>query len=144
MRGIDPWPALPGSDDRNAHHEVTVAMREDGYIDRRAQETILGCPAGAAYQAMALLVANLLNDRRPAPPAATRPTQQARDDAGRLIDAQNEEYAAAQAVDAARDAAVTSEQERFTLRHAFFKFRAIFGSRNGWLRLGGQPPFLDS
>ena len=50
MQGLEAWPPCHGSGDPNAAAEVTVAMRDDGYIARRAQDTILGCPAGAAFK----------------------------------------------------------------------------------------------
>jgi hypothetical protein len=71
------------------NRDVAVAMCDDGYIGRRAQEATLGCHAGAAYQAVAYLAANVINDHRRVPPAAAPPPQQPRDEAGQLIDARD-------------------------------------------------------
>ena len=60
MQGLEAWPPCHGSGDRNAAAEVTVAIRDDGYIARRAQDAILGCPAGAAFQHAAVLVPQLI------------------------------------------------------------------------------------
>ena len=43
MQGLEAWPPCHGSGDRDAAAEVTVAIRDDGYIARRAQDAILGC-----------------------------------------------------------------------------------------------------
>ena len=77
------------SGDPDAAVEVTVAMREDGYIARHAQDAILGCPAGAAFQHAAMLVTQLIADHRPAPVRAPVPVRQPRDEAGQIIDASN-------------------------------------------------------
>ena len=105
MQGLEAWPPCHGSGDPDAAAEVTVAMREDGYIARRAQDAILGCPAGAAFQHAALLVTQLVADHRPAPVRAPAPVQQPRDEAGLIIDANNAAYAAAEAADLAAQAA---------------------------------------
>ena len=80
MQGLEAWPPCHGSGDRNAAVEVTVAMRDDGYIARRAQEAILGCPAGVAFQHAAMLVTQLIADHRPAPVRAPAPVQRPRDE----------------------------------------------------------------
>ena len=105
MQGLEAWPPCHGSGDPDAAAEVTVAMREDGYIARRAQDAILGCPAGVAFQHVALLVTQLVADHRPAPVRALAPVQQPRDEARLIIDASNAAYAAAEAADLAAQAA---------------------------------------
>ena len=88
MRGIEEaWPPVPRSGDPDATIEVTVAMRDDGYVARRAQEAILGCLAGLAFQHAAMLATHLIADRRPAPARALAPTPQPRDEVGQIIDA---------------------------------------------------------
>ena len=89
MQGLEAWPPCHGSGDRNAAAEVTAAIRDDGYIARRAQDAILGCPAGAAFQHAAMLVTQLIADHRPAPVRAPAPVQQPRDEAGQIMDASN-------------------------------------------------------
>ena len=105
MQGLEAWPPCHGSGDPDAAAEVTVAMRDDGYIARRAQDAILGCPAGAAFQHAALLVTQLVADHRPAPVRAPAPVQQPRDEAGLIIDANNAAYVVAEAADLAAQAA---------------------------------------
>eukprot|EP01046_Picozoa_sp_COSAG06_P033333 COSAG06_NODE_3396_length_5405_cov_6.327554_2_plen_298_part_00 len=115
MQGREPWPPCPGSGDPDAAVEVMAAMRDDGYIARRAQDAILGCPAGVAFQHAAMLVTQLIADRRPAPTWASALASRPRDEVGQIIDASNAAHAAAEAADlaaqmapppsAARDAA---------------------------------------
>ena len=118
MQGLEAWPPCHGSGDPDAAAEVTVAMREDGYIARRAQDAILGCPAGVAFQHAALLVTQLVADHRPAPVRAPAPVQQPRDEAGLIIDASNAAYAAAEAADLAAQAAPSPGAARDAARAA--------------------------
>ena len=116
MQGLEAWPPCHGSGDRNAAVEVTVAMRDDGYIARRAQEAILGCPAGVAFQHAAMLVTQLIADHRPAPVRAPAPVQRPRDEAGLVIDASNAAYAAAGAADLAAQTAPSPNAARDAAR----------------------------
>jgi hypothetical protein len=140
MQGLEAWPPCHGSGDPDAAAEVTVAMREDGYIARRAQDAILGCPAGAAFQHAALLVTQLVADHRPAPVRAPAPVQQPRDEAGLIIDASNAAYEVAEAADlaaqvapspgAARDAARAARAAQYQAGAAREAARAERGAQN--------------
>ena len=140
MQGLEAWPPCHGSGDPDAAAEVTVAMRADGYIARRAQDAILGCPAGVAFQHAALLVTQLVADHRPAPVRAPAPVQQPRDEAGLIIDANNAAYEVAEAADlaaqaapspgAARDAARAARAAQYQAGAAREAARAERGAQN--------------
>eukprot|EP01046_Picozoa_sp_COSAG06_P019442 COSAG06_NODE_1386_length_9618_cov_11.646917_10_plen_291_part_00 len=116
MQGLEAWPPCHGSGDPNAAAEVTVAMREDGYIAHHAQDAILGCPAGVAFHHAALLVTQLVADHRPAPVRALAPVQRPRDADGLVIDANNDAYAVVEAVDLAAQVAPSPSAARDATR----------------------------
>ena len=118
MQGLEAWPPCHGSGDPDAAAEVMVAMREDGYIAHHTQDAILGCPAGVAFQHVALLATQLVADHRPAPVRAPAPVPQPRDEAGLIIDANNAAYEVAEAADLAAQAAPSPGAARDATRAA--------------------------
>ena len=103
LAGNAPWPAMPDSSDPHAAVEVTIAMRNDGYIGRRGQELMLHGDNGEnAAQHAVLLLAHLRQHYNPIPVVFHPPRP--RDAIGQMIDAQNAAHAAAEAADLAANA----------------------------------------
>ena len=104
LRGREDWPPVYGSEANGASQPTREAIRaDDGYIGRRAQESLLGCPMGTAWQTACMLITQLLADHRPVL-RREPPPERPRDAAGQIIDANNAEYAAAEAADLAAQA----------------------------------------
>ena len=108
LAGNAPWPAMPDSSDPHAAVEVTIAMRNDGYIGRRGQELMLHGDNGEnAAQHAVLLLAHLRRHYNPIPVVFHPPRP--RDAIGQMIDAHNAAHAAAEAADLAVNNRVMSD-----------------------------------
>jgi hypothetical protein len=142
LAGNAPWPAMPDSSDPHAAVEVTIAMRNDGYIGRRGQELMLHGDNGEnAAQHAVLLLAHLRRHYNPIPVVFHPPRP--RDAIGQMIDAQNAAHAAAEAADLAVNNRVMSDGTMPGLEPSLAQQRRVQqGTEADEAFVGGEVPPL--
>lgn len=113
LAGIAPWPLLPGSDDPYAMSPLYMHVQGDGYLVQRAQEAILqGNPTAVNSNVMqhaAMMVVPLVPQPTRPPSPHPAPTE---DSGSSLIQAQREEYQAAEDADRRRQQQQQVESSR--------------------------------